>query len=325
MDIISSKRHELEPESCRRGQSGAKFDYKAALSLLALTLQNTALVLLMKLSYRDGAERYSTAAAVFSAELLKLFVCGAQMFVSGGPEHVITTTRTTKSEVKLMLPCVLYVVQNNLLYIAISYLDAAAYVACSQAKILSSAFFSHLLLGTVLKKQQICALVILALGISCMQISERGGKYTKQPNNWLVGLLAVFGASITSGFAGVYLERIYKDKTKTVWERNFHLSIFSLPISLLSVLHASDKANTFFFGFDTIVWLVISLQATGGIITSLVMRYASTLLKCFAVSISISLCMVISAQAQHETLALNQVAGAMLVNISVFMYSVRQV
>lgn len=215
-------------------------------------------------------------------------------------------------------------IQNNLLYVAVDNLDTTVYVVCSQAKILTSAFFSRLLLGVVLNRQQICALVFLALGISCTQISDGGNQRVAHENNRLVGLFAVLGACLTSGFAGVYLERIYKDKTKTIWDRNFYLSMFSLPISLLSALYASERTKPLFSGFDWVVWLVIVLQATGGLVISLVMRYASTLLKCFAVSVSICLCTVISAQAQNTALAFNQVAGVLLVNISIFMYSFRR-
>lgn len=316
----------FDPESNRIDQPrDMSFGLKAALSLLALTLQNTALVLLMKLSYRVGAEKYSAAAAVLSAELLKLFFCSIQLCFSGGLAHLMSTVRSVQSEMRLLLPCLLYVVQNNLLYVAIDNLDTTVYVVCSQAKILTSALFSHLLLGTVLNRQQICALVILTIGISCTQVSETGGEGAAQMDHWFTGLLSAFGACLTSGFAGVYLERIYKDKSRTVWERNFHLSVFSLPISLTSALYEAEKAGTLFLGFDTIVWLVVTLQATGGILISLVMRYASTLLKCFAVSISICLCMVTSAKANNQPLALSQMAGVLLVNISVFLYSVRRV
>ena len=51
-----------------------------------------------------------------------------------------------------------------------------------------------------------------------------------------------------------------------------------------------------------------------------VMRHASTLLKCFAVSISICACTVISILQGDEELSLQLSSGILVVNIATFIY-----
>ncbi len=47
---------------------------------------------------------------------------------------------------KVSVPSFLYVIQNNLLYLALSNLDAATYQVCYQLKILTTALFSATML-----------------------------------------------------------------------------------------------------------------------------------------------------------------------------------
>jgi solute carrier family 35 (UDP-sugar transporter), member A1/2/3 len=92
-------------------------------------------------------------------ELLKVTVCLLYLFVTNdGFEGLF---RELKSEIidkpvesgKLLIPSLLYVAQNNLLFIAVSNLDPGTYQVTSQLKTLITALFAVLIL-------QVSALVI---------------------------------------------------------------------------------------------------------------------------------------------------------------------
>lgn len=71
---------------------------------------------------------------------------------------------------KLLIPSGLYTLQNNLLFIALSNLDAATYQVTYQLKILTTALFSVLMLGKKLDMFKWVSLVILMAGVSLVQV-----------------------------------------------------------------------------------------------------------------------------------------------------------
>ena len=78
--------------------------------------------------------------------------------------------------------------------------------------------------------------------------------------------------------------------------------------------------NGFFYGYTTIVWVVIFLQAVGGLVVAVVVKYADNILKGFAASFSIitSLIMCYFMFDFHPNATF--MVGAALVNVSMYMY-----
>jgi UDP-sugar transporter A1/2/3 len=70
----------------------------------------------------------------------------------------------------LLVPAGLYTLQNNLLFIALSRLDAATYQVTYQLKILTTAVFSVFMLGKQLDSTKWISLVILMTGVSLAQV-----------------------------------------------------------------------------------------------------------------------------------------------------------
>ena len=79
---------------------------------------------------------------------------------------------------KLLIPSGLYTLQNNLLFVALSNLDAATYQVTYQLKILTTAIFSVLMLGKQLNGLKWFSLVILMTGVSVVQVRECFNKFS---------------------------------------------------------------------------------------------------------------------------------------------------
>jgi hypothetical protein len=135
-------------------------------ALFLLVAQMVGLVLLMRYSRTSNGPPteeqplYLASTAVFVMEVMKLVICCAVIaYQSEGTlleelnAHVINAPMEM---LKLSIPSFLYTVQNNLLYLALTYLDAATYQVCYQLKILTTAIFSMVLLGVSLFFGSLC-------------------------------------------------------------------------------------------------------------------------------------------------------------------------
>ncbi|MGK3741835.1 MAG: hypothetical protein ACI8RD_001987 [Bacillariaceae sp.] len=155
-----TRRSERKPGSTTR-RRGKKRDDAASQNilikygaLLLLVAQMVGLVLLMRITrttnQTEGAELYLASTAVFIMEVMKLGICCCVITYQSDKsllqelnEHVM---QSPIEMMKLTVPSFLYTVQNNLLYFALTNLDAATYQVCYQLKILTTAVFSMILL-----------------------------------------------------------------------------------------------------------------------------------------------------------------------------------
>ncbi|ORX49292.1 nucleotide-sugar transporter [Piromyces finnis] len=310
------------------------------ISLFVLVIQNSLLVFVMRYS-KTLPDKYLSSTAVVCSELLKLIT---SMII-----HVYYRIKETKppekysfkmllSElfgkesdcIKIMVPAVLYLIQNNLQYFSASKLDAATFQITYQMKLIMTAFFSVLVLKRKLFKHQWLSIVLLAAGIALVQFPTGDNKTSVAAENGnemfdkLLGLLSVFIACLSSGFAGVYFEKILKNSKVTLWARNVQLSLFSvIPgffIGCLLLDGSTIAERGFFGGYTRWTVLTISCQAFGGIIVAIVVKYADNILKGFANSISIILSCVVSYFLFdfHVTLLFN--IGCCLVMFSTYLY-----
>merc|ERR1712183_495536 len=168
--------------------------------------------------------------------------------------------------VKVMVPSAVYLIQNNLLYVAASNLDVATY----QLKILTTAIFAVTMLNKKLIATQWLSLLTLVAGVAMVQLSDV--KETKSAANAaeqskFLGFSAALTACMGSGFAGVYFEKILKGSDISVWMRNVQLALLSVPLGFISsYLADGDKiaANGFFHGYDNFVWFTVGAAAVIG-------------------------------------------------------------
>uniref|UniRef100_A0A8C6VKP4 Solute carrier family 35 member A3 n=1 Tax=Naja naja TaxID=35670 RepID=A0A8C6VKP4_NAJNA len=307
------------------------------LSLSILVFQTTSLVLTMRYSrtLKEEGPRYLSSTAVVIAELLKITACILLVY-KDSKCSLRTLNRVLHDEIlnkpmetlKLAIPSGIYTLQNNLLYVALSNLDAATYQVTYQLKILTTALFSVSMLSKKLGVYQWLSLVILMAGVAFVQWpSDLQTTTVKElsAGSQLVGLVAVLIACFSSGFAGVYFEKILKETKQSVWIRNIQLGFFGSIFGLMGVYIYDGELvskNGFFQGYNKLTWIVVVLQALGGLVIAAVIKYADNILKGFATSLSIILSTLISYFWLQDFVPTSVFfLGAVLVIVATFLYS----
>ena len=296
------------------------------LALLTLLLQNTGMIILMRLSrVKTGGPMYDIRTAVMMNEFLKLSVSALFYFwKENGSMADIRRKSPPMHLVKVMIPSALYVVQNNLQYVSLSNLPASVYQVLIQMKILTTAAVSEFLLGRKHNRQQWISLVSLFAGLSIVQASLSGSAAGATfVGNLTLGLIAVIISCLTSATAGVYFEKVVKGTPNVgLWAFNTQMSACSLFISLLScvklgaggagtaaaaatlsvssLLAEVSRMSTMFSGFTPLVMTIVTLQAMGGLVVSLVVKKTNSVVKGFATSGAVVLSCLISRFLFHD-------------------------
>ena len=306
------------------------------ISLLTLTFQNAILGLSMRYSRTRSGDMFFEGTAVLMAEVIKLLPC--MFLVYRSPEEGAgnvkkftdilhkTIILNKMDTLKVCVPSFIYLIQNNLLYVAAEHLDVATYQITYQLKILTTAVFAVLILKRSLIKTQWLSLVLLVAGVVLVQLSDAkettATEQTRQQNR-LLGFGAALTACVLSGIAGIYFEKILKGSTVSVWMRNIQLSLLAIPLGIFVSFfkHANGIFEYgFFHGYDLFVIYLVMLNAMGGLLVAVVVKYADNILKGFATSLAIIITCIVSVFLFGFSISLQFSVGAALVIGSIFMY-----
>eukprot|EP00290_Baffinella_frigidus_P046205 CAMPEP_0180409002 /NCGR_PEP_ID=MMETSP0989-20121125/42570_1 /TAXON_ID=697907 /ORGANISM="non described non described, Strain CCMP2293" /LENGTH=376 /DNA_ID=CAMNT_0022412963 /DNA_START=143 /DNA_END=1274 /DNA_ORIENTATION=+ len=272
-------------------------------ALFTLVFQNTTLILMMKMASQtkagDGRNALTTTAVVM-VETFKVTACLLEMQwrrrSSGGAYTEIKDEIFGKprESMLLLLPSFLYLLQNNLLFVAVANLEAAVYQVTAQLKILTTAGFSVLLLAA-------------------------------SSNPATVGLVCALLAQCTSGFAGVFCEKMLKGGGgASMVVRNIQLGVPALVFGLAGIMLKDYESITqygFFQGYTNFTWAVIVLHSFGGLLVTVIMKYADNIAKTFAIAVSLVLSSFLSVYLFNFTITSLFFLGGSMVIYSTFAFS----
>lgn len=270
--------------------------------LVALCLQNAGYTLLRKLSTKT--ENVSSKEILIIAEFLKIFIAiwftltEKEKSDSEG-EGINKLLWLIVNSQKMFVLAGIYAAMNILSFVALQYIGAGEFTVCAQLKILSTASFSVLVLGTKLTWTKWRALFMLVLG--CILVASPNFNsttdQTREISAQLLGYGAVLLEVLLSGFASIYFEKVVKSTSEviTIWERNFQLGVYSILMYGGIILYEGNQSNTqSWSNWSFLTFVVALLGAGGGLLVAATLKYADSILKTLAAAGAIILSVSIS-------------------------------
>lgn len=238
---------------------------------------------------------------------------------------------------RISIPALLYLVQNSLLYVALSNLSAPLFQVCYQAKLLTTALVSVVMLQRRYSAKQWVCLTALGVGVAVVVLGEKAAEAaqdeeTRKKQNLVLGLIAVTISCFSSAFAGVYFEKVLKRpgtdaNPPSLWMRNIQLAFFSVIIAIGQFFYQQQNVNDeasmkpFMFGFNHWVWILVMLQAGGGLLVAAIIKYADNVLKGLATGVAVVVSTLCSMVLFNTPLSLQFAAGATMILLSVYFFS----
>lgn len=304
----------------------------------ALLLQNSGYTLLRK--YSTMTEDVSPKEILLVGEIIKFcfsiyIIIGSKELSDAQGVGLEKLSWLLQRSLKMLVLAVIYLAMNILSFVALQYIGAGEFTVCAQLKILSTAGFSVLILGTSLSPVKWRALVLLVL--SCILVASPD--ITHMPSaahassgdpttavTKLVGYCAVLIEVALSGAASIYFEKFLKSSTEviTVWERNFQLSFYSIIIYSMIIIydnHGSDLPREAWANWSSLTLLVSVLGAAGGLLVAATLKYADSILKTLATSGAIVISTLLGHMFLNGPLDLTMIIGSMCTIIAIFNYT----
>lgn len=303
----------------------------AALFLAILAVENTASMLARRYAVGVLKLQFSKNAVLAVNELMKMAFSvameakrireGARDSVSprrhpilgrGNPKGLLAhLRRVARHSPRMAVPALVYLAVNLISYPALERINASVFTAISQLKVLATAFFAVVMLGTPVSLRKWRTLTVMVLGVTLVSWESAptatrddggSGRTLGVSPDYLFGVACAGAQTMLSGFGSVYFELVLKrgvgprdsameasatEPRFSVWDRNVQLALWSTAIYLPAAW--LETGGDVLRGWTPLVWAIALLHASGGVLVALSVLYSSSVTKTVAVCASLVL------------------------------------
>jgi len=249
--------------------------WSAAVATIGLMVANSLLVASVSVHLGPGI--------VLSAELVKFSV--SLIFVVREGVMPQATQPLLVEFFRLMVPALIYAINNNLIIRTSAVIGPVNMQAVSQVRVLMTGLLSFFFLGKRLSLVQWTGLIVLMFGVASKTITD-DFTFSMPLSGFLAGLSVCF----LSSCAGVFTEWCYKFQVveQSIWLKNVQLYFHGIWLNV--VWKTVTSGNVSILQYDDltpIVLMAVANQALMGIAIGFLLKLQSAIVKNYLASIAL--------------------------------------
>lgn len=280
-------------------------------------------------SKEHGQVPYISVTVTFLIEVLKLALCGLALVVTG---ERVPTDLSLRESLYYAVPSFLYMLDNNLTYVILRFVDPATLSVLWNLKILTTAVLFRVVLKRQLSEIRKIAIALLLLGVVTSQSDHLkmtdatptdAADTTESPADALVGLVLVLVAVTISSCASVFTEWAFKRKgaCSFLWQ-NTQLYAYGVLFNGVGLVFEASAISTsgFFAGYNRWTVAVIAVNCIGGLTMGVILKYLDNMACIYAHAIAMMLTMFFSMLFFHFKPSLEFACGLSVLLISMYLY-----
>lgn len=304
--------------------------YLSILTLVSLAGVDGTYTIIRRYSRGVLQETYSVNTVLLLAECIKVIISGfmiqCRLMKTGDSSRRRHFYVLIMRSYKMIFLALLYLVGNTISYFSLKHIGAGIFVVMAQGKTFTTSIFSVLMLSRTFSPTRWRALLTQVLGVILFLLPTLD---TTQPfvsntnrTDFVAGLMASLLVITISGFASCYFEYTIKNDPTDIWERNFQLGFHSIFVYLLLAITSSREDGGGIFCDWTPLASVLSLfGAVGGLLVALSIKYAGSVLKTLAISISIIYAALVDHVFMNGPLNMQMILSAIIIIVSITNYT----
>jgi drug/metabolite transporter (DMT)-like permease len=298
-------------------------------------------------SKKNGKIQYVSVIVTFLIEVFKLILCTIAILSTKTP---IKNHLSFRESFFYAVPSLLYMIDNNLTYIILRFIDPATLSVLWNLKILTTAILFRFVLKRQLSELRKIAIFLLLLGVVTSQSDRtysthhnialasnstltigknatlKSGNSTQDEHvarDFMVGMVLVSIGVTISSCASVFTEWAFKRKGSCsfLWQ-NAQLYAFGIFFNSVGLVleNAEIRRQGFFHGFNGWTWMVIFVHSIGGIAIGVMLKYLDNIACVYAHAMAMMLTMFISILFFHFNPSLEFGCGLAVSLVSMYLY-----
>jgi len=240
------------------------------------------------------ASKAITTVVVLCSEICKIFVSSFILWCQGELQLVYSNWNFWNSVKTAGVPAVLYAIINVLYQISYKNIDGVMFNFLNQTKLFWCSIFLWIFLKKPQSEEQIVALVMLVISAVMLTL----GQYidVSHTNSFIYGVVPVLTGSVLSGVATTVSQKVLQNDNKNSYVYTSELAVWGiLTLFLFSIGEYEDISHSGVFkGFTILTLVPIFVNAIGGILVGLVVKYAGGVRKGFGTVAGMFLTAVLS-------------------------------